>query len=133
MRAIYFIEIEGVKYYKTDTFWTKSSDFTNAKIHEDTSYDKNRFFNSLITGLKPLSDELLEDEDWVNVQRFIGSIYGYQTILSESSVFLPLSRDVILSKPFYLKKIDSVNRKGEVEWTDYMVINRDNLINDILN
>ena len=133
MRAIYFIEIQGTKYYKTDSFWSKSKDFTDAKIHDDGKNDKERFFTSLISGLKPYKIEEHDDEDWVKIQRWNGSLYGYQTILSDIKDRWTLAEDTILSKPFYLKRIDSVSRKGETEWSDAIVIKRDNLINDILN
>ena len=48
MKAIFFVEIEGIRFYKTDTFWSKSKDFTNAKVHTDSEDDKRRFFAPLI-------------------------------------------------------------------------------------
>ena len=140
MRAVYFVEIEGIKYYKIDSFWSKSKDFTHAKIHDDSKNDKDRFFTSLISGLKPYKVEEHDDEDWVKIQRWNGSLYGYQTVLSEgksdrwtAQMHFRLSEDTTLSNPFYLRRIDSVSRKGEVEWSDAIVVMRDKLINDILN
>lgn len=31
MNAVYFIEKDGVKYYKCDTFWSTSDNIENAK------------------------------------------------------------------------------------------------------
>ena len=35
MRAVLFIEIEGVKYFKCDTFWSKSENPRNAKVYSN--------------------------------------------------------------------------------------------------
>jgi hypothetical protein len=135
MRAIFFIEIEGVKYYKADSFWSKSKNFTHAKIHTDCKDDKDRFFKSLVSGLKPYpSGTEWDDEDWVKIQRWQGSLYGYQTVVSEGkSDRWTLSEDSVLSKPYYLKRIDTVDRKGEVEFSDAVVVLRDQKINEIIN
>jgi len=134
MRAIYFVEIEGIKYYKTDSFWSKSKDFTHAKIHDDSRNDKDRFFTGLIGGVKPYNMEEHDEEDWVKIQRWNGSLYGYQTVISDGkSDRWTLAEDAVLSKPFYLKRIDSVSRTGEVEWSDAIVVLRDQKIDDILN
>lgn len=134
MRAVYFIEIEGVKYYKTDSFWSKSKDFTHAKIHDDSQSDRERFFMSLLSGLKPRTDGVHNDEDWKKVQRWIGSLYGYQTVVSEgNSDRWTLSEDTILSKPYYVKRIDSIDRSGKAEFSDAIVVFRDKKIDNILN
>ena len=135
MRSIYFIEIEGVKYYKTDSFWSKNKDFTHAKIHTDSKDDKQRFFTSLISGLKPYPTGTAEwdDEDWIKIQRWKGSLYGYQTVVSEGeSDRWTLSEDSILSEPKYLKRIDSVTKTGEIEFSDEIVLNRDKKIDELL-
>lgn len=35
MRAVLFVEIKGVKYFKCDTFWSKSENPRNAKIYSN--------------------------------------------------------------------------------------------------
>lgn len=83
MRAIYFVEIDGEKYYKCDTFWSKSKDKKHAKIHNDDQYDQERFFTSLISGFKPYNTKELSDDEFEKMKRYEGSLYGYQKILDE--------------------------------------------------
>jgi hypothetical protein len=134
MRAVYFVEIEGVRYYKTDSFWSKSKKFTDAKIHDDGKSDKERFFVSLCSGFKPFKkDEHPEDEynDWI--LKYSGSLYGYQTVKSDgNSDRFSLSEDAQLSDPIYLRRIDSISRSGIVESSDAIQILRDEKIDQII-
>lgn len=133
MKAIYFVELEnGEKRYKTDSFWSKSKDFTHAKVHDDSNYDKERFFISLCGGFRPWNTDELNEQDYESIQKYQNSLYGYQTILSDFSEYL-LPSDALLSEPHYLKRIDTISKKGEVEFTDTKVIFRDKKIDDIIN
>lgn len=135
MRAIYFVEVKGVKYYKCDTFWSKSSKHTNAKIHNDTKHDQDRFFESLVYGFKPYNVEELNEEEYTRFKNYEGSLYGYQTILDPETTDtrFSLKEDVKLSEPIYLRKIDSISKRGEVDSYDYKtVIERENKINKII-
>ena len=120
MTAIYFIEINGIKYYKTDSFWSMSENYTHAKRHTDSSYDQDRFFKSLIDVLNPYT--MLGSFYKGDVQKCVGGLYGYQHILCEGE----------LSDPFYLRVIDSILENGQVEWSDAKVTFRDKLIDDII-
>lgn len=132
MRAVYFVEIDGERYYKCDTFWSKSKDKKHAKIHNDEQYDQERFFSSLIGGFKPYNTKELSDDDFEKMKRYEGGLYGYQTI-SDDEVYFTLLDSSILSDPIYLRQIVSISKKGETDSIDYKVINRDLKINEIIN
>ncbi len=133
-RAIYFIERDGIKYYKCDTFWSKSDKTTNAKIHDDSDHDKNRFFTSLCSGFKPWNTEELNDKDYNIIKNYEGGFYGYQTILDDitKETTFTLSESSNLSDPIYLRQIISISKNGTVDSIDYKVIDRDNKINSII-
>ena len=134
MNAIYFIELKnGKRYYKTDSFWSKSVEFKYAKLHLDTKNDQDRFFISLCGIFKPYKDEELNNDDYKRISdNYIGSLYGYQTILSKGEVFCP-NENSILSEPIYLIYINSIDKKGNVEYSDARTILRDKKITEILN
>ena len=78
MDAIYFIETNGIKYYKTDTFWSKSKEYKYAKMHNDSEDDQERFLDSLLFGTTRFNkDEMEKYKDFYDK-----SIYGYQTIIN---------------------------------------------------
>jgi hypothetical protein len=108
MIAIYFIESKGIKYYKADTFWSKTKDYTNAKEHDDTKIDQDRFLESLLNSLS-------DSADFYN-----NSIYGYQT----------LDKNKMILDTYYLKliKLDV----DEYKAIDYIQIIRDEKIKSIL-
>jgi len=130
--AIYFVEFsDGKRYYKTDTFWSKHSDPKNAKIHDNSSDDQERFFTSLCGGFKPFGTKEHTDEDlngWV--RKYEGSVYGYQTVGGQI-VGWEISDENRLDPPTYLKIIDSIDRTGKVEWSDVKVMLRNKKINQI--
>lgn len=135
MRAVYFVEIDGEKHYKCDTFWSKSKNKKHAKIHNDEQYDQERFFTSLIGGFKPYSTKELSDDEFEKMKRYEGSLYGYQTILDEYTpeTHYTLLEESNLSDPIYLRQIISISRDGITDSIDYKVINRDLKINKIIN
>ena len=133
MKAIYFIEIEGVKYYKTDTFWSKSKDFKHAKIHSDSNNDQERFFDPLIYQLKPRQKPEHDEDEWNKLQKWIGSLYGFQRVIKDDeSNGWTLSEHALLSEPVYLRIIDTISKSGIVESIDAKVVMRDKLIDDII-
>lgn len=135
MRAVYFVEIDGEKHYKCDTFWSKSKNKKHAKIHNDEQYDQERFFTSLIGGFKPYNTKELSDDEFEKMKRYEGSLYGYQTILDEYTpeTHYTLLEESNLSDPIYLRQIISISRDGITDSIDYKVINRDLKINKIIN
>jgi len=78
MIAIYFIESNRIKYYKTDTFWSKSKYALHAKEHDDSKYDQERFLESLL--YFPNKDDKSKDELLKVIDFYDNSIYGYQTL-----------------------------------------------------
>jgi hypothetical protein len=133
MKAIYFIETNtGEKLYKCDTFWSKSYNHTNAKIHDDSEYDQKRFFDSLIYGFKPYDKEELDDEIFEAFKKYEGGLYGYQLVLTKNVDLYRLPDDVELSDPIYLTKIISISKSGKVENPTFEAYKRDLKINEIL-
>jgi len=133
MKAIYFIETNtGEKLYKCDTFWSRSSKITNAKIHDDSEYDQKRFFDSLIYGFKPYDKEELDDKTFELFKKYEGGLYGYQLILTKNVDPYRLPDDVKLSEPIYLTKITSISKSGEVDSPTFEAYKRDIKINEIL-
>jgi hypothetical protein len=121
MRAIYFIESKGTKYYKTDTFWSKSIEHKYAKVHDDSQYDIERFFTSLLGYWNRNKEKLTSDELSGIVDFYDNSIYGYQLIND--------SREPIETHSIKLIRY----HEGDLISDDYKSINRDNKIDDILN
>lgn len=141
MRAIYFIEKkDGVKFYKCDTFWSKSDKIKHAKIHNDSENDQKRFFESLLGGFKPYKVVKTEgpvewsDEDFERVKTFEGGLYGFQTILDteteENKWTLP--EDAKISDPIYLTEIISISKLGIVESPTFESYRRNNKIEQII-
>lgn len=118
MRAVYFIEKDGVKYYKCDTFWSKSTDITNAKIHDDSRVED--FLKSLIYVSTLISKHVIN-----------GSIYVYQTF-NESQLDNPysLKKDPEILHTHYIKKL-FLNSNGIWEFMDYKEILRNDKIDKI--
>ena len=133
MKAVYFIELtDGTRFYKCDTFWSKSPQIKHSKIHDDSEYDQKRFFESLVSGFKPWQTEELNDEDYQKNKRYEGAKYGYQKVLDGVTGFT-LPEDVKLSEPVYLTQIETINKKGEVSAPTIESYKRDTKINQILN
>jgi hypothetical protein len=118
MVAIYFIESKGIKYYKADTFWSKTKDYTYAKEHDDTKIDQDRFLESLLYSQNSLSDGIVAQT--LSVDFYNNSIYGYQT----------LDKNKMILDTHYLKliKLDGDKYKAN----DYRQIIRDEKIKNIL-
>lgn len=131
-QAIYFVESKGVKLYKCDSFWTKSTRVDDAKIHDDSEYDKKRFFDSLTSDVKPWKSDTLSDEEFKRLKdRYNESLYGYQTIEGPTNG-ITIAEDCKLSDPVYLRQIISIDQKGEFDSIDYKVKMRDDKINQII-
>lgn len=132
MKAIYFLEKDNVKYYKCDTFWSKSKDRQNAKIHNDSEYDQDRFFDAALYSLSRIGNYNEEEKDSIK-GFFEGCIYGYQTFDDDQlqSQF-SLKEDSEVSEPVYLKMVQNVQEDGTFEVIDYKQILRDEKINKII-
>lgn len=127
MKAVYFIEKDGVKHYKCDTFWSTSANQKNAKIHSDSIYDQDRFFES---ATYPIS-KINENTEEKTKDFFDNSIYGYQSfdddaLLNEYSI----KEDYNLPDPTYLKLIKFTENGFDV--IDYKQILREEKINTIM-
>lgn len=132
MKAIYFLEKDNVRYYKCDTFWSKSQDRQNAKIHSDSEYDQDRFFDSALYSLNRIGNYNEEEKDSIK-DFFEGCIYGYQTFKDDQlQNQFSLKEDSEISEPFYLKMIQNVKDDGTFEVIDYKQILRDEKINKII-
>lgn len=132
MNAIYFIEKDGIKYYKCDTFWSKSEDRKNAKIHNDSKHDQDRFFDSSLYSLEKIMTYNEEERD--SIKRFFeGAIYGYQTFKDDQlQNQFSLKEDSEISETVYLKMIQNIKDDGSFEVIDYKQILRDEKINKII-
>lgn len=125
MNAVYFIEKNGVKYYKCDTFWSKSDKIENAKIHNDSENDQERFLKSLLYSL----DRGDVSEDIINF--FQDTKYGYRKFKGSEVDGFSLKKDAQISEPIYLKYITNVSKDG-YDIIDYKQILRDEKINKIM-
>lgn len=132
MKAIYFLEKNNIKYYKCDTFWSKSKDRQRAKIHDDSKYDQDRFFDSAMSTLKRIGDHNNEEKDSIK-NFFEGCIYGYQNFEDDQlKNDFSLKEDSEVSEPVYLKVIQNITDDGAFEVIDYKQILRDEKINKII-
>ena len=140
MRAIYFIETkEGRRLYKTDTFWSKSDNIEDAKIHNDSIEDQKRFLVSLdsLIHMDPITDEDFEFFQ----SRYVGGKYGYQIISDEpilekenkSEIMWNPKPDTKVSDPIYLTEIHSMDRNGKMNYLEIEAYKRDKQIDKILN
>lgn len=134
MRAIYFIETkEGRRLYKTDTFWSKSDNIEDAKIHNDSIEDQKRF----LVSLDSLIRMTITDEDFDFFQsRYVGGKYGYQILLekeNKSEIMWNPKPDTKVSDPIYLTEIHSMDRNGKMNYLEIEAYKRDKQIDKILN
>lgn len=131
-QAVYFIETkEGERLYKLDTFWSKGGINDGAKVHNDSEYDQERFFDSLCSGFKPW-DKKDGAERLVKLrERYTNSKYGYQVVISENN--LSYLADQELSNPVYLRLIQEINDDFTVQSVEFTPYDRDTKIDKILN
>jgi len=129
MNAIYFIEREGVRYYKCDTFWSKSKNIENAKIHTDSEHDQERFLKSLLYPLENRKEDVNPIENLI--KQFQDTKYGYQTFTNSEISGLSLKESAKVSEPIYLKYITNI-KKDSYDIIDYKQILRDEKIDKIM-
>lgn len=132
--VIYFIEVNGVKKYKTDSFFTMSDDAKFAKPHSYHDEDPDRFFKTLCY----LPDKKEKDFFRKRVDKLVtlqGGLFGLQVIQNggTASFLYTVPQPIELSDPVYFKIIDDVSPDGIINITDYKIIDRNNKINDIIN
>jgi hypothetical protein len=130
-QAVYFVETkEGERLYKLDTFWSKGDINDGVKVHNDSEYDQERFFDSLCSGFKPWDrKEDVEKLEKIK-ERYTNSKYGYQIVMSDEKINYIEKQE--LSNPVYLRLIQKINDDFTVpvEFTPY---DRDTKIDQILN
>jgi len=119
MIAIYFIESKGVKYYKTDTFWSKSKDQLHAKEHDDSQNDQERFLSSLL--YFPNKYDKSKDDLVKTIEFYDNSIYGYQTLDDNKTIL----------NTYHLKLIQFDGEKFIT--SDYKQTLREEKINKVIN
>jgi hypothetical protein len=129
MNAIYFIEREGIRYYKCDTFWSKSKKIENAKIHTDSEHDQERFLKSLLYPLENRKEDVNPIENLI--KQFQDTKYGYQTFTNSEISGLSLKESAKVSEPIYLKYITNI-KKDSYDIIDYKQILRDEKIDKIM-
>jgi hypothetical protein len=159
MKALLFVEIDGKKYFKCDTFWSQSFNPEHAKIYSDDSSQLKGWLQSAIHGyIYKSKDKTLEGsiEEWkIWIKKHEGAKLGY----------LPISNQDLFKNAFSLKegtKVEDLNKpvylwmirlKDESEWTlkssdeksadydlytvryfdEYKQFHRDEIIGELLN
>lgn len=133
-RAIYFIELkDGTKLYKCDSFWSTSENYKNAKLHDNSEYDQDRFLESLkslfrysVSVTNSIKENNIDSNTLKNtIEKYQNSKYGYQ--IKEM-----IDDNIKLSEPIYLTEIYSISIDGDVEAPSIKSYNRNNNINKIL-
>lgn len=135
-QVIYFIETNtGEREYKLDSFWSRSKNYMNSKIHSSED-DAQRFFESLCYGFKPyksLDSDLKPTLKLTNLRStYVNSKYGYQIILTDRYIQY-LEEGIEVGEPIYYKVITDILDDFTVISEDYTRYNRDNKIDEILN
>lgn len=128
MKCIYFVEKDGVRKYKCDTFWTLSTDIRNAKIHTIDRDFFNGYCGYIRISCSSEGSNLEEKRD-----RFIGTIFGYSTF-DDDQLENPyrLKKEANISGSKFLRIITGISNKYEVISEDYRFIERDRKINGII-
>jgi hypothetical protein len=131
-QAVYFVETqEGERLYKLDTFWSKGDISYGVKVHNDSEYDRERFFGSLCSGFKPWDrKEDVEKLEKVR-ERYTNSKYGYQIVMSDEKINYIEKQE--LSNPVYLRLIQEINDDFTVQSVEFTPYDRDTKIDQILN
>lgn len=126
-QAIYFIETSnGEILYKEDTFWSKGSDVKQAKVHSDSDEDKERFFKSLCTSIKPYNIEKQKEFFKIRQEKYKNSKYGYQIVNSNKNItYIMDDENYNLEAPIYLKIILSIDDDYSINSTDFTPYNRE--------
>ena len=133
--AVYFIEIGCERFYKADTFWSKTRKLEFAKVHDDSEYDQTRFYESIVGSIRYSNKE--------DILKLNGSLYGMSIVKSNNSgqfingvelvdvVYLKVIK-VVKIYPLDEKISDKCDFDVKVESIDYKSYNRDRIIGDIL-
>lgn len=125
MRGILFAEIDGIKFFKCDTFWSKSEKIRNAKIYSSLNHDNIQEFERLLKPVIPsyhLKEddlELIEDSIKKYKDRIIklnGSILGYY-----------LLDDNMLENAYRIKEGISIDDLGKPNYLWVVKINESNI------
>lgn len=134
-RAIYFVELkDGTKLYKCDSFWSTSENYKNAKLHDNSEYDQERFLDSLkslfrysVSVTNSIKESINIDSNTLKniIEKYQNSKYGYQ-------IQEVINDDIKLSEPIYLTEIEYISIDGDVEAPSIKSYNRNININKIL-
>lgn len=131
MEVIYFIEKDGVKSYKADSFWSTTQKVEYAKTHSDSEDDQKRLFESY------LSSMCIAKEGGVDfIMSKQGLIYGFDIIdngikILETKYLKIISKiEIIGEKKRHLGSLSKFNLNLEIE--DYKSFIRNGKINNIL-
>lgn len=133
--VLYFIEKDGVRRYKTDSFWSKSVKLEYAKIHSDSISDQVSYFKSLCMDITCLEEYMKPDEQERKLELYDGyegALYGYQKILSKRTGIY-LDPDCKLGDPVYLNVILDVTHDGKFRTLDYKSYLRNVKLKSVLN
>ncbi len=128
--AIFFIEKDGVKKYKTDTFWSKDTNPMYAKLHHTDDVD--RFLKGYLYSIESYAER--HNDEFVKIKNeYKGIKYGYQTFEDDQKQSTyTLKENPILSEPVYCFIIEDIDDNGVCKLLDYKVIERDIKINEII-
>src|ERR1035437_9883959 len=130
--AVYFIELNnGIKYYKTDSFWSKNPEAKYAKLHTDE--DSKKFLESYLYTLQWILENEKKDGGFEEYRiKNINSLYGYQIFdpdqIDSKNNFI-LKENPVLSQPFYISIISDIKEDGTVIIEDYKKIIREEKLN----
>lgn len=128
--AIFFVEKDGVKKYKADTFWSKTVDPMYAKLHHTDDVD--RFLKGYLYSIESYASR--NNDEFIKIKdEYKGIKYGYQTFEEDQKVDIcSLKENPTLSEPVYCFLIENIDDNGVCELLDYKVIERDIKINEII-
>jgi hypothetical protein len=151
MKAVYFYEDCGVKYYKCDTFWSTSRDITHAKIHDDSRVDDflrslidskvtypswneetilNNMFRDILYGYQTFEESELKNQGFQGWQGNQG-FQGNQGLQGNQGWQFSLKENPKILNTHYIKKI-IINSPTDYKIIDYREIIRNEKISDIL-
>lgn len=81
--AIFFVEKDGVKKYKADTFWSKTVDPMYAKLHHTDDVD--RFLKGYLYSIESYASR--NNDEFIKIKdEYKGIKYGYQTFEEDQKV-----------------------------------------------
>jgi len=130
LKYIYFIERNGVKYYKLDTFWSESKDITSSKVYSSINLELlDSYTHTISYWFENNQDAYLKHyEEWNN------AFLGYQTL--EDDQTQPDNKYILVDKPIisdttYIFTLN-IYKDCTIVLRDYKIKNRENKLKIIL-